>query len=74
MGSVYTKLLGWRSKMRTCTMTYPQDKQANPHNQLKYKLNSKMTTCATLTRQDSEAHQADKQLKTKLPPVPDLDN
>ena len=55
-------------------MTYPQDNQANPHNQLKSKLPSKMTTCATLTRQDSEAHQANEQLKTKLPPVPDLDN
>ena len=52
----------------TCTMTYPQDNQANPHNQLKSKLPSKMTTCATLTRQDSEAHQANEQLKTKLPP------
>ena len=60
--------------MPACTMTYPQDKQANPHNQLKSKLPSKMTTCATLTRQDSEAHQANEQLKTKLPPVPDLDN
>ena len=60
--------------MPACTMTYPQDNQANPHNQLKSKLPSKMTTCATLTRQDSEAHQANEQLKTKLPPVPDLDN
>ena len=55
-------------------MTYPQDNQANPHNQLKSELPSKMTTCATLTRKDSEAHQANGQLKTKLPPVPDLDN
>ena len=60
--------------MPACTMTYPQDNQANPHNQLKSELPSKMTTCATLTRQDSEAHQANEQLKTKLPPVPDLDN
>ena len=45
-GSVYTKLLGWPSKMPTCATITLQDNQVNSHDQL----------------------------KSKLPPVPDLNN